>query len=821
LDPFRVTCVPASKPDCLGAFAMRTTPFAAAFAVALAASTAAIADPPIDDHPRLAYVASDGTRAELPLVQSRVDADIRGPIAQIRLTQRYANPLSAAVDAVYVFPLPDDAAVGGMVLATADRKVRAVIKRRDDARRAYDEAKRQGKMAALLDQERPNIFTQSIANLAPGEAVDVELSFDVLLAPEDGVYSLALPTVVGPRYIPAGVTDAAKISPPAVADSDTTVAVSISLDAGVPIRAVASPTHQLAVDKTGESTRTIALAKGVTAADKDVVITWKVDVTEPTVAALADHAGEYGHVALVVQPPPTPVAQTKHAPPREIVFVIDTSGSMAGAPLEIAQAAMRRALSALRPVDRFRVINFSTSLGGLDDGASLPATDDNVGRAISWVDELRSAGGTEMLSGVRAALGRPAVDMNTYVCFLTDGFIGNETDVFAEVERRIDPRTRLFSFGIGSSVNRFLLDRMAKIGRGAVDYVLPGDDNADAVVDRFLARLDAPVLSELSVDWGGLDVVDQTPDALPDLFAGQPIVLVARYQTGGRYEIEITGTRDGKQLTYNQTVELPAKSGKSALIGRLWARRRIEALDRLADTSEAKDVIAERITEIALAHDLMSAHTSFVAIEERDGREVAGQTLVVPVEVPAGVSESGVGADYGYEPDANMPLSRGDYSGSLSADVEEGGLSIASRGRWHGTLDAGLAFTTGVEDASGGETPRRSALAITGAVERRLAGAFGAGLEASLLGRFDRDDVTTISAVLARWALFDFLHLRAGVGACVRLDGELGWAWNVRAGFQLPLGRALGPELSVRVGQARVDAEDDAVTVGVGVGIRF
>jgi hypothetical protein len=270
------------------------------------------------------------------------------------------------------------------------------------------------------------------------------------------------------------------------------------------------------------------------------------------------------------------------------------------------------------------------------------------------------------------------------------------------------------------------------------------------------------------------------------------------------------------------------------LLGRLWARRRIEALDRLADRADAPAGLADQIAEIALAHDMMSAYTSFVAIEERDGREVANQTVVVPVALPAGVSADGIGLDAGgYATygggggDGSAPMnapSGSSYHLDDEGDVEyyrTGEASFARRGRWHGSLDAGLSFAASKEAEIAGETPRRSALAITGAIERRLEGAFGAGLEASLLGRFDRDDVTTISAVLARWALFGVMHLRAGVGAAIRLDGEAGWAWHVRAGFHVPLRRALGPELSLRVGQARVDEDDDAVTVGVGVGIRF
>jgi Ca-activated chloride channel family protein len=801
------------------------------------------------DHARLTYLARDGSRAELPIVSSQVAAVIRGPIAQLTLTQVYANTEGAPIDAVYVFPLPDTAAVGAMTLASGDRRVRAVIKRRDEARDTYDRAKRAGKLAALLDQERPNVFTQSVANLAPGEQVGVELQYDVLLAPDGGVYELALPTVVGPRYIPGGggavdtarVPDASRITPPVATGTGNTVSVTIDLDAGLPIKSVTSRTHALDVTKRGASARTIALAAGATAADKDVVIAWNVDVTQPTVAALAEYGGTggdaIGHLALVVQPPALPPTKASEIGPRELVFVVDTSGSMGGRPLEIAQAAMRRALAQLRATDRFRILNFSSSVGGLDDGASLVATADNVARGIEFVNDLRSAGGTEMVSGIRAALSRPDPDVPTFVCFMTDGFIGNEREVLGAIEQGLDPRTRLFSVGIGSSVNRFLLDRMAKVGHGAADYVLLADDDADAVIDRFLARLDAPVLGALEVDWGGLDVIDQTPSALPDLFAGQPIVVVARYKRGGRGEVTIRGSRNGKALTYEQALVLPSAPTASDVLGRLWARRHIEEVDRRKDLEGERAEHVDEITATALAYHLMSAHTSFVAVEERTTRDVAGKVVTVPVELPAGVPADAVGdgelegVDEVQAYRTNAPVSL-EYGGGGEDDEGEGGevadvyvtagvLAEATNGRWRGSFDAGLSLSiTAPAETAAGETPARAGITVSGSIQHRLAGRLRGGLEAALLGRFGRDDVATLSAVLARWAV-RFLDLQLGLGAALRFDGEVGVAWHARAGVPLPMGGALRPELSLRVGQARIDGEDDDVTIGVGLGVAF
>jgi Ca-activated chloride channel family protein len=849
---------------------MRALLSSIALVVAVVAGTARTAAADTEAHGRLAYLATDGTRAEMPIVKSDLAVTVRGPIAQVVVTQRYANPLSTAIDAIYVFPLPEKSAVGDMSITVGSRHVHAVIKRREEARQTYERAKRAGKLAALLDQERPNVFTQQIANLAPGEQIDVELRFDVLLAPDDGTYTLALPTVVGPRYIPGTaigdgndvgtgkspdtdrVPDASRISPPVTTTAGNLVDVSIDLDAGLPVTSVASPTHALSITKRGDTARTIALATGATAATKDVVITWKVEVTQPTVAALADHDAELGHVALVVQPPAAPPAKDVEA--REIVFVVDTSGSMKGVPLQHAQAAMRRALAGLRSTDRFRILNFSTDVGGLDGGASLAATSDNLARGVEFVNGLESRGGTEMLSGIRAALTRETPDIATYVCFMTDGFIGNETEIFAAIGEQLDARTRIFSFGVGSSVNRYLLDRMAELGRGAVDYILldeGGGDGADRVIQTFLDRLAAPVLGQLEVDWGGLDVVEQTPSVLPDLFVGQPIVVVGRYKKGGKGTVTIRGERGGKDLTYSQVVSLPATNTGGGVLSRLWARRRIDDLDAAADLAGDPTLNAAEITAIALRYSLMSAYTSFVAVEESTTRDVAGKTVNVPVAVPEGVSPDGVGAEviaiqpggYTLSVDAAPPSATrySTISGGGGGDSEDeegydsdGEVAMVTMGgvyserrhaRWHGALDGGLSIAATADRDPAGEVRGRAAVALTGSLERRLAGRIGAGLEAGWLSRFDRDDVSTMSAVLARWGVLRFLHLRLGLGAAYRSDGELGLAWHVRAGVVLPFGGGLGmgalPELSVRVGQARLGDEDDAVTVGLGLGLRW
>jgi hypothetical protein len=415
---------------------------------------------------------------------------------------------------------------------------------------------------------------------------------------------------------------------------------------------------------------------------------------------------------------------------------------------------------------------------------------------------------------------------------MTDGYIGNDQEVIDAVTMQLSPRTRLFSFGVGSSVNRHLLDRMAEVGRGAADYFLL-DEAPDAVLGKFLDRLDTPVLSDLAVSWSGVGVTDMTPVQLPSLFAGQPIVLVGRYRDGGRGTVTVTGVRGGKQLTYRQLVDLPSTGGRGAVLARLWARRRIAELDQgTEDTAEV-----DEITRIALDHSLMSRFTSFVAVDESVGKQ-ANRTVDVAVANPDGVDMDGDGEDpLGYSSYARAVPMRDMQGGSVSEDDDGGDdeewegygddeapdladrLRRGFRGRWHGSLDAGLAIhsTTPANEAA----ESRAGAAFTAAIERRLERKIGAGLEASILSRADLANVTTVSAVLARWSLMKLLYLRMGFGAAVRFDGNAGLAWHVRAGFAVPFARRLGPELSVRLGQARVDDDDDAVTLGIGLGVRW
>ncbi len=768
------------------------------------------------DRPTLMQVADDGTRTELPLVRGAAHVDVRGPIGQVVVTQTFANPNETPIEAIYVFPLPEDAAIGGLTMRLGKRTIVAEIREREEARAVYEAAREAGQTAALLDQERPNVFTQHVANILPGEQITVELTYDLLLEPVAGVFELAIPTVVGPRY--EGITP--KVVEPGTS-SGNTLAVDLDIDAGLPITEVTSPTHDITTTEVDADRVQVTLTDGDAVSDKDFVLRWSVVVKEPTLAVLADHAGDDGYLSLIVQPPPATATQHE---PRELVFVVDTSGSMDGEPLSLARRAMRWALDRLEPTDAFRILNFSTDVAGFDDGAVVEATRDNVRRARSWINALTSGGGTEMIRGIEAALpGAPEGDRTRYVCFMTDGYIGNEDEILAAVEERLDDHTHLFSFGVGSSVNRYLLDGLAQQGKGVARYLLL-DEEPGPQIEAFFAQVASPMLEDLTIDWDGLDVDDPTPASLGSLFAGQPIVVSARYGKGGEGTIVVKAKRAGKKVKLEIPVRLPDKAGDGAVLARLWARRRIADLD---DPTE--------ITKIALAHALMSAYTSFVAVDRRVRAGGKYETVEVPVEMPMGVSMQGdaygvsfsgstggesiyivdsvpvidpTSTQLGVTIDGRMLTGAISSGGGPAIDGLELGWGTPAR-TWRGHVDLLLGVERDHGELSG----------VTMGFERRLISRFAAGMSATF---WDRDEAPSIAAILATltsWSLLDFLDVRVGVGGSFTREGA-GPAAGARLAIPIPVGSRLHPELELRIDVAR-PGDEDLVGGAMGVGVRF
>jgi Ca-activated chloride channel family protein len=613
---------------------------------------------------QLQIVGKDGkVTGFVPLKHTAVKTEISGFVARIEVTQEFENALPSAVEAIYVFPLPHDSAVDGMTMKVGQREIRAVIKEREEARKIYEQARNTGHTAALLDQERPNIFTQSVTNIPPGGKVEITLSVIELLKYEAGVYEFAFPLVVGPRYIPGNPTavpdrgtmpdtdqapDASRISPPVAgvhtgyAHAGHDVSMEINLAAGVPVGDVESPSHTIFADRTGPDSYHVKLADDAVLPDKDFILKYKVAGAGINDAVLAHAGASGGYFTLILQPPDK--VPEEAVVPRQLIFVLDTSGSMWGFPLEMAKKTIQRALDNLRKDETFNLITFSGDTRILFP-EPVPATPENVAKAKEVLAGAYGSGGTEMMKAIRTALGDDAgadkpveADPIRVVCFMTDGYVGNDAEIIAEVKKH--PDARVFPFGIGTAVNRFLLSKMAEEGHGEVEFVTaPGE--AQAAADRFYERVHTPVLTNIAIDWHGLPVSDVYPKQVRDLFSAKPIIITGRFTGAPAGQITIKGYQGTGDFSRAIPIDFSSAGAANAALEKIWARHKVDDLmsQDWSGIQSGNSKYKTQIIQVGLEHSLATQFTSFVAVEERtvvrDGKPVR---VEVPVELPQGVS---------------------------------------------------------------------------------------------------------------------------------------------------------------------------------------
>jgi len=588
-----------------------------------------------------------------PLDHTDVQVDISGFIARVTLTQKFHNPSSAPIEAVYVFPMSDRAAVDSMDMRIGDRTVQGVIKEKGEARQIYNAARNAGQVASLLDQERPNIFTQSVANIMPGDEVLITISYVEYLKYEAGEYEYSFPMVVGARYNPASLTDAQRISPPVTPKGTRAghdIALTVNLDAGVPLQALDSDLHAVNVNRTGQSTAVVQLKNQRSIPNRDFVLSYAVGGKNVEDAILT-HAGDKGKFfSLILQPPER--VNPDYVTPKEMIFVIDRSGSMSGFPIEKAKKTMQLCIEGMNSNDTFNLVSFAGGTGYCFQN-SRPNTQANRGEALEYLSNLKGGGGTEMMKAIDAALGgQRDPERLRVVCFMTDGFIGNDMAIIDRVQKNVE-NARVFAFGIGNSVNRFLIDNMARVGRGASEIVTLETDG-DEAVERFHSRIQSPLLTDIEIDFGGLEVADvyPAPNAIPDLFSAQPLIIKGRYTGSGKGTITLRGrTAEGP---YKKKIEitLPRKNEMHDVLAPLWARTRIAAImdEDWLGIQKGKPALDTKtaITELGLQFGLMTQFTSFVAVENRIVNQGGKQTTVqVPIEMADGVSYEGIFGDEG------------------------------------------------------------------------------------------------------------------------------------------------------------------------------
>jgi len=605
---------------------------------------------------------SSGRLVPVPLEHTTVHGEVRGTLATVDVEQRFTNPYDKKIEAVYVFPLPDDAAVHDFTMKIGERTIRGIVRERAEAERIYAQARAQGLVASLLTEERPNVFTQKVANIEPGHSIGIALRYFDLLPMVDGWYEFVFPMVVGPRYNPPGTSagigavsrgaggssgqasEVAYLAPGERSGHD--IELALDLSAGAPLQDWQCPTHRVTSQASAGGLR-IALDEGDRIPNRDFVLRYRVAgaSVQPSLVRGRDERGEY--FALTLHPPAELEALERE--PIELVFVLDTSGSMDGRPMELSRDAMRRALALLDARDSFQILRFAEDASAFAPRA-LPATRDNLARGLSYVEGLDVGGGTMMIEGLRAALGAPRdPERQRVVAFLTDGYIGNEEEVLSE-ERRLLGDARVFGFGVGGSVNRWLLDSMSREGRGVSAFVGLSERAGD-VMAAFLERIRRPALEELRLEGPALAGAELYPERIPDLFHGRPVTIVGRLKGSAELAdgLELTGKLRGRTLRFPVSCEPDAPSATA--LPWIWGRARIAALAArsLGADGGRRDELTAEIRETALEYGLSSAFTAFVAVDSsvRTAGD-SGVTVPVAVPVPEGVSyDTTVGARRG------------------------------------------------------------------------------------------------------------------------------------------------------------------------------
>ena len=627
------------------------------------------------------YVFSENDISSVfPLKKTEVFGQISGNISQVEVVQRFQNPFEETLEAIYVFPLPDEAAVDSLEIKIGDRIVKSILKKREEAKAIYEQAKAEGNTTALLEQERDNIFTQSLANIKPGEQIEVKIRYTESLKFQAGNYEFVFPMVVGPRYIPGisnnqqipeteRVPDASRITPPVLPPgtrSGHDINVKLEIDAGVLGEQITSPSHQILTQNRGNKIE-VNLAESDTIPNKDLIIRYQVsgETTKLKTLIQADNRG--GHFATYLIPGLE--YKQNEIVAKDVVFLIDTSGSQRGEPLAKSKQLMRRFIQSLNPDDTFTILDFSDTTTALS-ATPLSNTVTNQQKAIAYINQLEANGGTELLKGIQTVMNYPSppTERLRSIVLITDGYIGNENEVLAVVKNQLKSGNRLYSFGVGSSVNRFLLNRLAELGRGTTQITRPDEPTEDQV-ELFVNQINNPVLTNIQVSWeGGGEPVEIYPVRVADLFDHQPLVIFGRKTDRRNGKLKIRGiAANGDRyeqiipinFTASTNVNIPESTSSTPIdnnfgngaIARRWGRAKIKHLMNQMFGGETRSGV-DAVTQTALDYHLLSQYTAFVAVSEEVRVDPDGtrRTVQIPVELPEGVSYEGI---FGSEPSVN------------------------------------------------------------------------------------------------------------------------------------------------------------------------
>lgn len=600
------------------------------------------------------FVNSDNPEVDqLPLKSTSASVEIAGVIANVKVTQVYKNEGKNTLEAIYIFPASTRAAVYDMKMTIGERTIQAIVMEREQARQDYEKAKQEGKNASLLEQQRPNVFQMNVANILPGDQIKVELFYTEMLVPEKGVYEFVYPTVVGPRYSNKSESTATA-SEKWVANPYTTEGVKplysfdiqVKLNAGMAVKDITCPSHDAEISYKGASSAMVSLKKGNNfEGNRDFILKYRLRGDQIQSGLLLYEGKDENFFLAMVQPPQRIVPN--QIPPREYVFIVDVSGSMNGFPIEISKKLMRNLLKNLRATDKFNVILFA-GVSNLLSETSLPVNEENISKAIKLIDEQQGGGGTELIPALQKALALKGVEgyARSFV-IATDGYVDVEKETFDLIRKNLG-NASFFSFGIGSSVNRFIIEGMARVG-GGEPFVIEQPDKAEAMAERFREYIQTPVLTNVHVSFPGFEVYDAEPLSVPSMYADRPLLIYGKYRGKPSGKILITGTTgEGK---FSKTFDMSglAASVENSALKYLWARNRIMLLDDYGKVPGDFEATKKEVLNLGLKYNLLTAYTSFIAIDS-EVRNNTGQSTTVkqPLPLPQGVNNNAVGASRAY-----------------------------------------------------------------------------------------------------------------------------------------------------------------------------
>lgn len=600
--------------------------------------------------PYFVVVSENPETDQLPLKETSVKANIAGSIADVTVRQVYVNSGKNPLEAIYTFPMSTKAAVYGMQMTIGSRIITAKIEEKKKARADYEQAKQEGKRASLLEQSRPNVFTMNVSNIMVGDTIVVELNYTELLVPEKGVYSFVYPTVVGPRYSnkskdQAGPDDDFVATPYTREGVQPTYRFGYELDihSGIPIQEVNCPTHKMSIATSGLKYTTVRLDPSESnGGNRDVIVNYSLRGNEIESGVLLYEGADENFFLMMVQPPQR--VKKENIPPREYIFIVDVSGSMWGFPMEITKKLMRNLIVNLGPQDKFNVVLFSSN-ADIFSPASVNATPENVERAVDFIKSANKWSGTEVLDALNTAYGIPQADpdMARTMVIATDGYVTTEKACFEMIRQKCG-EANFFAFGIGSSVNRYLIEGMAFAG-GGEPFIVESEAVAAKQAERFREYINTPVLTRIKFTPGKFKAYDIEPVAAPDMMAERPILVFGKYKGPASGTVTLSGKVGRKP--WKKTFDLGKEKADTAnsALRYLWARERIKYLDYLVgEYANEEDENAKKILDLGLKYNLMTNYTSFVAIDEQVVNQDGKLTRVKQaVPLPEGVSDAAVG----------------------------------------------------------------------------------------------------------------------------------------------------------------------------------